>query len=132
MSYRQVARERTQFLMTHLQISAIVRPHAGDIADAFILMQDNSLARTVPVSMTFLDDEAISVMNLPARSTDLDPIEHTLDNLSRRIRQRPEKVQNLIDALVQELQAIPQKGIRSMPCRFQECVNFRVGHTSYW
>ena len=52
----------------------IVMPYAGDIGDAFILMQDNALARTVPVSMTFLDDEAISVMNLPARSTDIDPI----------------------------------------------------------
>ena len=35
-------------------------------------MQDNALARTVRESMAFLDDEAISVMNLPGRSTDLD------------------------------------------------------------
>ena len=113
----------------------IVRPYAGAIGVALNVMQDNALARTVPVSMAFLGDEVISVMNWSARFPDLNPIEHTWDNISRRIRQRPhhpENVQNLIVALVQELQAIQQKDMRSMPCRCQECVNYRVGHTSYW
>ena len=51
-----------------------VTPYAGAICDAFLLMQDNSLARTVRVSMTFLNDEWISVMNLPTSSADLNPI----------------------------------------------------------
>ena len=87
------------------------RLYTGAIDDAFILMQDNPLARTVRVSMTFLDDEVINVMNWPAMSPGLHSIEHTWDNLSRRIRQRPqhpEHVQNTIDTQVQELQAIPQ------------------------
>ena len=113
----------------------IVRPYSGTIGDAFILMQDNVLSCTVRLSMNFLDDEAIIVMNWPVRSSDLNLIENIWDNLFRRIRQRPhhpENVQNLIDALVQELQSMPQNGIRSMPCRCQECVNYRVGHSSYW
>ena len=81
----------------------IVRPYAGVICDAFILMQDNTLARTVRVPMTYSTTAASS-----------------------------KNVQNLIDALIQELQAIPQKVIRSMPCRCYEYVNHRVGHTSYW
>ena len=79
-------------------------------------------------------DACISMMNWPARSPDLNPIEHTWNIISRRIRQRPhhpENLRNLIDALVQEWQTIQQKVIRSMPCRCQECENDRGGHTSY-
>ena len=100
------------------------------IGDTFILMQDNACAHTARMYMTFLDDEGITVMNWPARSPDLNPIEHAWDMLSRRIRQRqhpPDTLQTLIDALVQEWQAIPQNDIRriirSMPRRCQECAN---------
>ena len=98
-----VARHRSDIL------EPIVRPHAYANGDAFILMQDNSPAHTAQVSMTFIDDTCISVMKWPAMSPDLSPTEHTWVILSRRIRQRqhhPENVQNLVDALVQELQAI--------------------------
>ena len=91
------------------------------------------------VYMTFLDDKCIIVMNWPARSSDLNPIEHAWDMLSRRIQRRqhpPDNLQTLIDALVQERQAIPQNDIRriigSMSGRCQECANARGGHTSYW
>ena len=59
-----------------------VRPYTGAIGDAFILMQDNALARTVRVSITFVDDEAINLMNWPARSPklNLNLTEHTLYN----------------------------------------------------
>ena len=98
-------------------------------------MQDNACAHTAQVSMTFIDDTGIIVMNWPARSPDLNPIEHTWGILSRRIRQRqhhPENVQTLVDALVQKLQATPLKGIRSVIRHCQECVNDKGGQTSYW
>ena len=44
-------------------LEPIVRPFAGVIGDAFILIQYNAHAQTVLVSMTFLDVEGISVMN---------------------------------------------------------------------
>ena len=116
-------------------LEPIVRSFAGVIGDAFILIQDNARAQTVLVSMTFLDVEGISVMNWLAMSPYLNPIEHTWDNRSRHIRQRsyhPENVQNLIDALVPKLQPMPQKGIRIMPGRCQECRDDRGGHISYW
>ena len=103
----------------------------------FILMLDNARAHTARVSMAFLDDEGITVMNWPARCTDLNPIEHVWDMLSRRIQQRqhpPENLHTNVDALVQEWQTIPQNDIRriirSMPRRCQECANARGGHTS--
>ena len=104
----------------------IVRQHAGAIGDEFILMQDNARAHIAQVSMTFIEDTDISVMNWPARSPDFHPTEHAWGILSRHIRQRPhhpENGQNLIDALVQELQTISQKGIRNMPRRCQACAN---------
>ena len=44
-------------------LEPIVRPCAGVIRDALILIQDNACAQRVLVSMTFRDVEGISVMN---------------------------------------------------------------------
>ena len=71
-------------------------------------------------------------MNWPTSSADLNPMEYAWEILSRRIRQRPHhpgNVENLIDALVQELHAKTQKG---MPRRFQEFVNDKGCQASYW
>ncbi|KAI3354147.1 hypothetical protein L3Q82_018486, partial [Scortum barcoo] len=63
-------------------------------------------------------------MDWPARSPDLNPIEHIWDIMSRSIHQRhvaPQTVQELADALVQVWEEIPQETIRhlirSMPRR---------------
>ena len=96
-------------------LKPIVRSFADVIGDAFILIKYNARAQKVLVPMTFLDVEGISVMNWLTMSPYLNPIEHTWDDRSRHIRQwsyHPENVQNLIDALVQKLQPMPQKGIR--------------------
>ena len=50
-------------------LEPIVRPFVGVIGDAFILTQDNALAQTVMVSMTFLEVEGNSVMNWLQTST---------------------------------------------------------------
>ena len=116
-------------------LEPIVRPHAGAIGDAFILMQDNACAHTAQVFMTFTDETCIIVMNWQAMSPYINPTEHTWGILSRHVRKRqhhPENVQNLTDAQVQELQATPLKGSRSMTCRCQEYVNDKGGQTSYW
>ena len=112
-----------------------VGSYAGTICDAFILMQDNARVSTSQMYTTFLDDKCISVMNWLAIFSDLNPIKHTWNILSRYIRQPPhypENVQTLIEAMFKKLQMIPQKGIRSMPHRCQECVDDMGGHTSYW
>ena len=51
--------------------------------------QDNARSHTARMSLTFLDDNGISMMNCPARSPDLNPLEHILNILSRCIRQGP-------------------------------------------
>ena len=77
-------------------------------------------------------------MPWPARSPDLNPIEHAWDMLGRRVagrQQAPDTVQTLTDALVEEWRNIPQDSIRqlilSMPRRCQECIQAHGGHTSY-
>ena len=93
-------------------LEPIVRPFAGVIRDAFILIQDNARAQTVLVSVTFIDVEGISVMNWLTMSPCLNLIEHNRGNRSRHIRQRsyhPDNVQNHMDALVPKLQPMPQR-----------------------
>lgn len=86
----------------------------------------------------FLQQEGIDVMNWPARSPDLNPIEHIWDILSRSIHQRqvaPQTVQELADALVQVWEEIAQVNIRhlirSMPRRCREVIQAHGGHTHY-
>ena len=99
-------------------------------------MQDNARPHIARVAMDFLDAEGIDVMPWPARSPDLNPIEHAWDMLGRRIAARhppPNTVQALRDALVEEWRNIPQDSLRQLilPRRCQECIQARGGHTSY-
>ena len=73
----KAARDRSDVL------EHIVRSHASSVVGAFILMQDNERARRADVSMTFIDDTCISVINWPARSPYINPIEHTWGILCR-------------------------------------------------
>ncbi|KAI3375443.1 hypothetical protein L3Q82_003692 [Scortum barcoo] len=104
----------------------LVRPYAGTgaVGPGFLLMQDNARPHVAGVCQQFLQDEGIDAMDWPARSPDLNPIEHIWDIMSRSIHQRhvaPQTVQELVDALVQVWEEIPQETIRhlirSMPRR---------------
>ena len=77
-------------------------------------------------------------MDWPARSPDLNPIEHLWDVLGRRVRAlNPPAVtlQELSQQLQQEWLAIPQHTLRrlvdSMRRRCDACVNEHGGHTRY-
>lgn len=119
-------------------LEPIVRPFAAAVGDGFIFMQDNARPHTARVSMNFLEEEGIEVFDWPARSPDLNPIEHVWDILGRRVRGRqhpPSTVGELREALVEEWGAIPQNDIRSlirsMPNRCMECIDAHGGHTRY-
>ncbi|CDQ99500.1 unnamed protein product, partial [Oncorhynchus mykiss] len=96
----------------------LVRPYAGAVGPGFLLMQDN-VAHVAGVCQQFLQEEGIDAMDWPARSPDLNPIEHIWDIMSRSIHQRHVAPQTLVDALVQVWEEIPQETIRhiirSMP-----------------
>ncbi|KAI3356298.1 hypothetical protein L3Q82_017193 [Scortum barcoo] len=108
----------------------LVRPYAGAVGPGFLLMQDNARPHVAGVCQQLLQDEGIDAMDWPARSPDLNPIEHIWDIMSRSIHQRhvaPQTVQELADALVQVWEEIPQETIRhlirSMPRRCRETVD---------
>ncbi|KAI3368085.1 hypothetical protein L3Q82_026903 [Scortum barcoo] len=105
----------------------LVRPYAGAVGPGFLLMQDNARPHVAGVCQQFLQDEGIDAMDWPARSPDLNPIEHIWDIMSRSIHQHhvaPQTVQE--DALVQVWEEIPQETIhhliRSMPRHCREVI----------
>ena len=80
-------------------------------------MQDNARPHVAGVCQQFLQEEGIDAMDRPARSPDLNPIEHIWDIMPRSIHQRhvaPQTVQELADALVQVWEEIPQETIRHL------------------
>ncbi|XP_047039012.1 transcriptional regulatory protein AlgP-like [Helicoverpa zea] len=69
------------------------------------------VARTV---RDYLEDVTINVMEWPARSPDLNPIEHVWDELKRRVRARspaPTHLQALLSAIEEGWNVIPQEFI---------------------
>ncbi|CAJ0924595.1 unnamed protein product [Ranitomeya imitator] len=95
----------------------LVRPYAGAVGPGFLLMQDNARPHVAGVCQQFLQDEGSEAMDWPARSPDLNQIEHIWDIMFRTIHQRhvtPQTVQELADALVQVWEEIPQETIRHL------------------
>jgi len=80
----------------------------------------------------------IELMEWPANSPDLNPIEHLWDELIRRVEARPAKLTTLRDlrlALLEEWENIPQENIRtlvdSMPQKCQAVIEAEGGVTRY-
>ena len=103
-----------------------------------IYMHDNAHPHTANATTTHLRNLGIPVMQWPAISPDLNPIEHIWDELERRMRARQIPPTNLPDlrvALTEEWQAIPQqrinKVINSMRKRCQAVINANGGHIRY-
>uniref|UniRef100_A0A8C5Q6F5 Transposase n=1 Tax=Leptobrachium leishanense TaxID=445787 RepID=A0A8C5Q6F5_9ANUR len=108
----------------------LVRPYAGAVGPGFLLMQDNARPHVAGVCQQFLQDEGIDAMDWPARSLDLNPIEHIWDIMSRSIHQQT--VQELGDALVQVWEEIPQETIRHLIRSMPRCCRDSGGHTGTW
>ena len=103
-----------------------------------IYMHDNARPHTARITVNNFTRLGIPVLPWPAKSPDLNPIEHLWDELERRLRARPvlpTTLQKLSAALDQEWAAIPQDKIRkliySMRSRCLDVVSANGGHTRY-
>ena len=119
-------------------ILPIVLPYAGAVGPDFVFMDDNAPIHRARLVEQCLLEQGIDRLDWPARSPDLNPIEHLWDTLGRAVRNRqqpPRNVQELGEALTEEWAAIQQRVISrlilSMRRRCQACVNSRGGQTRY-
>ena len=126
------ARYRDEILLPH------VRLFRGAVGPDFLLMDDNARPHRAAVVEEFLQTEDIARMDWPARSPDLNPIEHVWDMLGRRVASRqhpPITLQDLRAALQEEWTLLPQNEIddliRSMHRRCVACIAARGDHTPY-
>lgn len=115
-----------------------VQPFLRDHPEVEQFQQDNARPHTARVSLQFLEDAQINVLQWPAKSPDLSPIENLWSILKANVKRRdnpPTTAQELEAALLEEWQAIPQQAIRklfnSMRKRCVKCVQAAGGHTGY-
>lgn len=100
-------------------LNDVVVPHFDDhpLASRPIFMDDNARPHRARAVLDFLNQEGITTLPWPARSPDLNPIEHVWDYLGIRVRQRDPPVQNLHEleqALHEEWQRLPQRKIQRL------------------
>jgi transposase len=119
-------------------LTPIFRPFEGPIGENFLPMDNNAGLHRARVVYEYLQQETIELVEWPAKSPDLNSIEHAWDTLQCRIlarQHKPTTLQQLKNALVQEWSLIPPaefcKLIRIFPNRFREFIRARGGHTYY-
>ena len=123
-------------------IEQVIRPHVIPFAQRlgrnFVFMHDNARPHVARATKQALREANIEVMDWPAISCDMNPIEHLWDQLKRKLRLQRLTIgsqEQLIQALKLCWDEIPQEDIlnliESMPNRIRECEMNRGGHTHY-
>ncbi|GFU67978.1 transposable element Tcb2 transposase [Trichonephila clavipes] len=115
-----------------------VRFFRGAMGLQFLFMDDNAPCHRTVAAAQLLENEDIERMDWPARSPDLNPIEHVWDLLDRRLAARtlpPVTIRELRLALQDEWAAMPQQLIDtlilSMGRRCETCLAVRGDHIPY-
>ncbi|GFS88991.1 transposable element Tcb2 transposase [Trichonephila clavipes] len=115
-----------------------VRLFRGTMGLQFLFMDDNVPCHRTVAAEQLLESEDIERMDWPARSPDLNPIEHVWDFLGRRLAARtlpPVTIRELRLTLQDEWAAIPQQLIDtlilSMGRRCETCLAVRGDHIPY-
>ncbi|GFV06509.1 transposable element Tcb2 transposase [Trichonephila clavipes] len=111
-----------------------VRLFRGAMGLQFLFMDDNAPCHRTVAAEQLLESEDIEHMDWPARSPDLNTIEHVWDFLGRRLA-APVTIRELRLALQDEWAAMPQQLIYtlilSMGRRCETCLAVRGDHIPY-
>ncbi|GFW13054.1 transposable element Tc3 transposase [Trichonephila clavipes] len=115
-----------------------VRPYAAAIGNDFILMDDNARPHRARIVEEYLEDHGLERMEWPARSRDLNPIEHLWDYLGREVaafNPPPRSLHELKQGLLCVWSSLPipvsDNLINSMGNRCRQCIQVRGGHIPY-
>lgn len=115
-----------------------VVPYAPFIGEEMLLMHDNARPHVARIVQDYLQEVEIETLAWPARSPDLNPIEHLWDNMGQQVRalQVPPRNLNELSLRLTEIwDQIDQDQIRnlisSMPRRCQAVIRARGGNTKY-
>ncbi len=103
-----------------------------------LFQQDNARPHTAKVTTNFFTEHGIRVLDWPAQSPDLNPIEnlwHEVKKTVYRYRPKPKNLTELDDIVLQAWQDIPPELCRqlvdSMPNRVSACIAAHGGPTKY-
>ncbi|GFX38691.1 transposable element Tcb2 transposase [Trichonephila clavipes] len=115
-----------------------VRPYTAAIGNDFILMDDNARPHRARIVEEYLEDHGLERMEWPARSPDLNPIEHLWDYLGREVaalNPPPRSLHELKQGLLCVWSSLPipvsDNLINSMGNRCRQCIQVRGGHIPY-
>lgn len=114
-------------------------PVAGEICgDGWVFQQDNAAVHTSRSTVQWFQDNQVQVLQWPARSPDLNPIENLWGILSRRVYANGKQYQSIIElkrAIRREWAGITvregQNLIDSVPNRLLEVVKKKGNITHY-
>src|SRR5689334_4699777 len=124
-----------KILGTYLKESAELH-YENDPPELWRLLQDNDHKHKPVLVRTWLFNNGISMLDFPAYSPDLNPIENLWNNMARRVEARPAStIEQLQDVIAQEWEATPlsflRKLARSMPKRCQAVIDAKGDHIKY-
>ena len=106
--------------------------------DEQIFQQDSDPKHTSKKAKKWFEDNDIQVLDWPAQSPDINPIEHLWEHLKRQLQKYdspPKGVHELWGRVEKEWNEIPpevcQRLVESMPRRVQAVIRAKGGHTKY-